>query len=173
MGSFIVFIVCKTWAFDPAAILVVHMNRFYKILLLWLLVAMLPLHAVSAGMPVSCTPAHHQAMQKTMHDGAHHPHAMHHSDDAGMAMQDHHNGLNTLHHAGPDDSAADVPTSSAHPHAGCSACSAGCIGAAAPPLALQATPASSGSDAVLVTPAPLVTGYTPGALDRPPKYFLA
>jgi hypothetical protein len=150
------------------------MNRLSKILLLWLLIAMLPLHAVGASMPMSCDPVHHQAMQKAAHDAAHQAHdGMHHQHDTSMAMHDHHHDVGQNHYAAPDDGVADASTSGLHPHAGCSACSAGCLGAAAPPLAWHATPAIVGSEAVLIAPSPLIAGYTPDRLDRPPRVILA
>lgn len=148
------------------------MNRIFKTLLLWLLVAVLPLHAVGASMPMSCTPAHHQAMQKAMQDSGHQGHAMHHQQDAGMSLHDSYADAGQMHHATSDHGTADGSASNAHPHAGCSACSAGCIGAAAPPLAWDTTPTFRGSEAVLLTPLPLVVGSPSTDLERPPKSLL-
>jgi hypothetical protein len=144
------------------------MNRFYKTLLLWLLVAMLPLHAVSAAMPMSCDPVHHKAMQVALQDDAHHQH-----HDMGTAAHGHHpHEAAHMTDAAADDAMTDSASSGAHPHAGCSACAASCIGAAAPPFALNSTPAFAGSEAVLLAPPPLVVGYTPTDLERPPRHIL-
>ncbi|TCS33113.1 hypothetical protein EDC30_11854 [Paucimonas lemoignei] len=149
------------------------MKRFFKTLMLWLLVAMLPLHAVGASMPMSCMPVHHQRMQHILHDNAPQGHGEHHRHETDMTAHDHHDA-GQVHHVSSDDGAADGSASSVQSHAGCSACAAGCIGAAAPPVAVMHTmPAFIGSEAVLVVPIPLVTGYTPDGLERPPKYILA
>jgi hypothetical protein len=150
------------------------MNRFFKTLLFWLLVAMLPYHAVAGAMPMSCDPVHHHALPRLMQDDAQHQHHQHHGQqDDGMAQHGHHHDLAQMDDAAADDGMADGSSSGAHAHAGCSACAAGCVGAAGPPFALNSTLAFGGSEAVFISPSPLVTGYTPAGLDRPPRDILA
>lgn len=169
MGSFIV-VLMPGYRQNHGAILADTMNRSFKTLLLWVLLAILPLHAVGAAMPMTCDPVHHRAMQMNQHD-------LHHHHQAGMAMHEHHHDAVQMHEvaSGHDmaDASADSSTGDGHPHAGCSACAAGCIGAAAPPLAQQSTPVLGGSEAVLVSPVHLIAGYTPASLDRPPRFLLA
>lgn len=161
------------------------MNRFLKTLLLWLLVAVLPLHAVGAAMPMSCDPLHHEAMPAAprgcAHAQSHRQDQDRHAEDrhhAGMAMHDDHHGADDaarLADASADAGMADGASSSSgvSSHAGNSACTAGCIGAAAPPSLWNPTPAVGGSEAVAASPATLVAGHTPGGLDRPPRHISA
>lgn len=149
------------------------MIRLFKTLLPWLLIAMLPLHAVSASMPMSCTPAHHKVWQTGIHNEAHQVHGMQHQHDTSLSAHGDHHDASQMHHAASDNSVADGSASSTQPHAGCSACAAGCIGAAAPPLAWQATPSFGGSEAVLLSPVPLAVGYPSADLERPPKTILS
>lgn len=143
------------------------MNHFYKTLLLWLLIAVLPLHAVAAAASVSCGPVHQQAMQVAAQDDAHHPH-----DGSATSHGNPHAAAKMLH-AAADSGAADGASPGTHQHATCSACTATCIGAAAPPSALNLTPTFSGSERVTVSPASLVVGMTSRDLERPPKNILA
>ena len=143
-----------------------QMPRFLKTFLLWLLFAALPLQGVAAAMQMSCGPmAHHDlagmATSAQTHNHDNHASASHrHDADADQA---------TDHLASPGEK------SSATKHAGssCSACAACCIGAVAPPAASLATPAYSSSLPSVVTPAPLVTGFIPAGLERPPKRITA
>jgi hypothetical protein len=147
------------------------MNRLLKTLLLWVLMAVLPLHALAASMGTSCGAIHHKAMEVVLQDPVHH--------DEGAAVHSHHN-----HHQQDDTEAAnslpDVPAADAaasgthHPqHSTCSACSASCMGAFALPSAPATTLVHNGSEMVTVSPAPLVTGYIPAGLERPPRQHFA
>lgn len=151
-----------------SAILVFHMKRFYKTLLLWLLVAVLPLHAAAGAMSVSCGPIHQQAMQVALMDDARH----HHDDSA--SSHSHHHDAAQMRNVALDAGDVGNASSETHHHANCNACTATCIGAAAPPSVLfNATPAFTGSEMVTVSPASLATGDTLGGLERPPKHILA
>lgn len=142
------------------------MNRFLKTFLLWLLFAALPLQGVAAAMQMSCGP-------------------MEHHDSAGIVTSaqthNHDNQAFVSHrHDGDEDNAADHlaspgEKSSVTEHAGssCSACAACCVGAVAPPVASLLTPAYSSSLPSVVTPTPLVTGFIPAGLERPPKRITA
>ena len=124
------------------------MNRTFKTFLLWLLMAVLPLHAAAASIGMSCAPVHGKAAQ-------------HHGATAGEHA-DHDAGHAAHHDEAPE---ADPPQS----HSTCSACSALCIGAVAPPSASPFLPSFDGSDAVVVAPATLVTGFIPEGPQRPPR----
>lgn len=144
------------------------MKRFYKTFLLWLLVAVLPLHAAAGALSMSCGPIHQQAMQVALIDDAHHHH------DASDPSHSHHHDAAQMTKAAADSADAGNASPESHHHANCNACTATCIGAAAPPSALfNATPAFNGSEMVTVSPASLATGDTPGGLERPPKHILA
>lgn len=55
-------------------------------------------------------------------------------------------------------------------HSSCSACSAFCAGAVAPPSFSLPLPAFEGSDAILVVHADFVAGFIPDGLRRPPRH---
>jgi len=60
-----------------------------------------------------------------------------------------------------------------HEHSTCSACATCCIGAVAPPSVAVMTSAYSSPLPAIVTPTPLVTGFIPAGLERPPKRITA
>lgn len=138
------------------------MNRSIKRFLVWLLMAILPLHAMAASVGMSCVPGQRQLSQHVEAVAL-----MHHDADAGMHA---HHGA----HASDADQAGAVDHAShdkaeKQTHSSCSACSVLCIGAAAPPSAFLAVPAFEGSDAFLISPATLVPGFIPDGLQRPPR----
>ncbi|MFC5479661.1 hypothetical protein [Massilia suwonensis] len=146
------------------------MNRSIKTFLVWLLMAILPLHAMAASVGMSCVPGQRQLSQQVetvaaSHHGMHHD--MRHNVDAGMHA---HHGAQAS-----DAGAADASKHAAHDkaeqqtHSSCSACSMLCIGAAAPPSAFLAVPSFDGTDAFLISPAALVPGFIPDGLQRPPR----
>jgi hypothetical protein len=138
------------------------MNRLLTTLLVWLLMAALPLHAVAATMELSC--AHSQQQ----HAAAAHAHP--HADHAAADVDEH------ARHGGHGEHAAEAAAADNAPgagsmlsHASCSACSAFCVGAVAPPSASLPLPSFDGSDVVVVAPADFGTGFIPDGLQRPPR----
>lgn len=138
------------------------MIRALKTLMVWLLLAVLPLQAVAAGR-VSCGQDSQQASQ-----GSHHGAAAHHD---GMA--DAHAGHGSAHasqeHASPGHAQASDEDGAQKPHSTCSACSSFCLGAFAPPSTQLSVPAFDGSDAVLVAPASFAVGFIQDGPQRPPR----
>lgn len=137
------------------------MNRSVKTFLVWLLMVVLPLHAAAASVGMSCAPTGRHPVQHL----------------AGAAMAQHQGGgdVHAHHGGGHADSAAHEADSSAQDlvkktHSSCSACSALCIGAVAPPSAFLPLPTFDGSEAVAVAPARLVAGFIPDGLQRPPRH---
>jgi hypothetical protein len=141
------------------------MNRTVKTFLVWLLMLVLPLHAVAANVGMACAPLKRQAVHM-MAANAHH-------GDAGNARDTH------AHHGGghasdaasathDGDSSATEPGKKAH--SSCSACSALCIGAVAPPSAFLPMPSFDGSDAVALAPVRFAAGFIPDGLQRPPRH---
>jgi hypothetical protein len=137
------------------------MNRFLKTLMLWLLLAALPLQGVAAAMQTPCG-------------------LMKHGDPAetAMSVQLHQHGgeVMTMSDTVATDIGAAAPAMSHdaspgddHEHGTCSACASCCMSAAAPPAAAVITPTYSNSLPSVVTPAPLLTGFVPAGLERPPK----
>ncbi|WP_313704792.1 hypothetical protein [Massilia sp.] len=157
------------------------MNRLLTTLLIWLLMAALPLHAAAASINMSCAPVpQHVAAQPGGHEAhglhaapadahAHHgapvAHAAHHDSAADSGHQ-------SGHHSSAD-SGADQDTSQSKAgklsHSSCSACSAFCAGAVAPPSISLFLPFLDGSEAVRVPPADLLAGFIPDGLQRPPR----
>jgi hypothetical protein len=139
------------------------MNRFLKTLMLWLLLAALPLQGIAAAMQTPCGP-------------------MERSDSAETAMsvlQPHQHGGEVMAMSEPvasDRGAVAAPAMSHdkspgddHEHGTCSACASCCMSAGAPPSAAVITPTYSNSLPSVVTPAPSLTGFVPAGLERPPK----
>ena len=137
------------------------MNCIFKKLLIWLLVALLPLQAVAGSFGMTCAPVHQQSSQDVQrHVGVDHDmmagaHGGHHGEHASQAstpaMQ-------------PSDHHADKLS-----HSSCSACSAFCIGAVAPPSSLLPAPTFDGTDAVIVSPAVFAVAFIQDGPQRPPR----
>lgn len=144
------------------AILGPTMNRSLTTFLVWLLMAILPLHAIAASVGMSCAPDKRQASQNialaapTHHDAGADMHAHHgaHASDTNEAAPDTHDS-----HGKADGQA----------HSSCSACSALCIGAVAPPPPFLAVPAFDGTDVLLISSSTPVPGFIPDGLQRPPR----
>ncbi|XYJ08525.1 hypothetical protein ACSUZJ_14010 [Telluria sp. B2] len=138
------------------------MNRLLTTLLVWLLMAALPLHAAAASINMSCAPVPSPAPAVPV--AGHAMHATH--DDSHGEADAHHGG-----HAA--DAASDNDDTHAKAgklkHSSCSACSAFCAGAVAPPSFSLPLPAFEGSEAILVTRADSVAGFIPDGLRRPPR----
>jgi hypothetical protein len=139
------------------------MNRTFRRLLLWLLMAVLPIQGLAAVMKATCGPNHQSSLPAAAAEDHHH---------AGHAAPSRHHDA-TGHPAAGEQIAqtADVSISPQDNHAGsyCSACAACCVGAGAPPPAMHRTLVHSSSAAVKISPAPLVTGFIPDGLERPPR----
>ena len=137
------------------------MNRALKTLLVWLLMAILPLQAFAASVGMSCAPNHREtgALLEPAKPARH---------DMGADMHAHHGD-----HAAAGDVASDTHTPDAQAehqgHSSCSACSALCIGAVAPPSAFLSIPTFDGSDAFRASPSAIVSGFIPDGPQRPPR----
>ena len=137
------------------------MNRTLKTLLLWLLMAVLPLNAVAAAMGMSCSAVHDRARQAASVDAVE------------RQASDH-----SAHHAAGHEATAAQPgvatdTGDQSEHSTCSACSAFCVGAVAPPPAVIPAPSTNGSEIVVMSPAPWVAGFVPDGHKRPPRHLSA
>jgi len=134
------------------------MHRTLKTLLLLLLIAALPLQGAAAAMRLSCGPAqHHPPAQAASATGAHYHHAAVAHSDSG-------------HSAFDAASAEQTPAvQDGHAHSYCSACAACCVGAAAPLSSSIPTAPPKVSEFIAVAPAPLLAGFIPTSLERPPR----
>lgn len=135
-----------------------EMNRVFKTFMLWLLLAALPLQGFAAAVQASCSQmAHHGSSEMVMQTESHD----HEGDGA----------------ANPETVAATKSSGGSvdakHKSSFCSACATCCVGAAAPPSFSVLTPVYSNSLPVVFSPAPLVAGFIPAGLERPPKRITA
>ncbi len=126
------------------------MNRILVRLLLWCLLAALPLQGFAAALRICGD--HTAPKTAQMHEAGHDHHEM------------------TAEHAAEQHADADAPTQDCLDDSSCSACAACCIGACAPPSWPSLPTISHESAPVALTPAPLVSGYIPGGLERPPRH---
>jgi hypothetical protein len=139
----------------------------FKTFLLWLLIAALPLQGFAAVISSSCGPEQQWTAPTSGSDQA---------DEATDILESH-------HHAGGMDSNAKAFSAESGSHASdhghhhktafCGTCGTCCAGAFALTSAVSWPPAVVQSGAQVVAPAPLVTGFVPDGLERPPRPFSA
>ena len=132
------------------------MNRLLKALLLWLLIAALPVQGFPAALPMHCAPSLQHVLAAD--DAAGHQH--------GVPMMQAQSG-----HAVAHASLAMDQSPAAHPHTGsfCSACAACCISATALPAVAISTPVHGASQPVVVSSTLVATDYITAGLERPPR----
>ncbi|HYD81868.1 MAG TPA: hypothetical protein VEC06_18865 [Paucimonas sp.] len=144
------------------------MHRALKSFLIWLLLAALPIQGIAAAAMLSC-----RAMQsvaatpEAAHaEHAHHGNAAHAQHEAfdETALADRTDDADGAHSGHHSSGKHDASTS-------CSACAACCIGAAPLPAASNWAAVPNGSEAVVVAPVPLMTGFIPAGLERPPRFL--
>lgn len=164
-----------------------RMSRLLNSLLIWLLLAALPIQGMAAVVNASCAAgaddAHAVMTSASVHAGpdmnmaatadthrndAHHQ-DLHHPRMLMAATDD--VSVHAGHHVSTQP--GDHGHSSTHAHAGCSACASCCFGASAPPPAALTPTAIGHSDAVALSPSPLFVGFIPPALERPPRRLAA
>lgn len=134
------------------------MNRVLKTFLLWLLLAALPLQGFAAAVQTSCDPlAHHGSSEIGIQAQSHH----HESDDATEPSTE----------ASAKLTGDSVGTK--HKSSFCSACATCCVGAVAPPSVSLLIRVYSSAFPVVSSLSPLVTGFIPAGLERPPKRITA
>jgi hypothetical protein len=143
------------------------MRRFFKTFLLWLLMAALPLQGFAAGIGTSCGQvAHHGPSESVVPARPHH-------HDGNAATTAHHHDAGAHSASMPHPMSADKSAGTSHAHYSCGACMACCHGVAAPASISFLTPGYSDSLPTVIAPAPLVTGFIPAGLERPPKRIAA
>lgn len=143
------------------------MKPTVKTLLVWLLMLVLPLHAVAANVGMACalgsatldmTASVAAAGKGPHHEG--HALATGHLDGAHA---------DAVQADGAQDDGCCGNDGASKGHSSCSACSVLCIGAAAPPSSFLPLPTFDGSEAVALLPAPFAAGFIPDGLQRPPR----
>lgn len=138
------------------------MIHVLKTLLIWLIIAALPLQGVAAVRKQSCGPQHHSAVQVAS--------AQHHDQEMNAQYHDHAAADSHVIHTASDaksEAASSVKSSY------CSACVACCVGASAPPTELRFPVASLQPQTLLPSPKSWLVGFIPSSLERPPKSISA
>jgi hypothetical protein len=145
------------------------MHRFFKTVLLWLLMAALPIQGLAAVVKASCGQTHHALMSATTptaQDAAVNQHS--HSDGATHSHPAHATGAPVQANVPADISTVpDVKSSY------CSACAACCFGAVAPPVSALKTPEPDFFERAVPALTSRLASHIPPSLERPPRYFLA
>lgn len=143
------------------------MNRSLKTLLLWLIIAALPIQGLAAAMQASCGSAHHGTLSVTVETAGHHLH--------GAAVPGHDDSDVASVEVGSNSSLTADQSSTTHQEKStfCSACAACCVGAIAPPSAAIFTPTHSSSELFVTCDSPSAFGFFPAGLERPPKIISA
>lgn len=145
-------------------------------IVMWLLIAVLPVQGIAAATMVSCGPEHKAAvagmagmkgvaLASPDHDHTEAAPAHHHDDQASKSGDaDEHVADASSDHADP-----------AHKHgtSSCSACGACCIGAAILPATPDWVPHRPGSEPVLSLPASAILSHIAAGLERPPRFAFA
>lgn len=139
------------------------MKRIFKTCLLWLLVATLPLQGLAAAIQTSCEPTHHDELEISVDGNVHH-----HDGAAILELDD----AVATHHSVPDLSSTSDDSSTPHKHH-ISLCAACCVGASTFTASALFTASYISSELVFVSPSPLITGFIPTGLERPPKRISA
>lgn len=137
----------------------IYLMKRFRTFLLWLMIALLPLHAMAAGLAMSCSDMHGKPASTAMHHQADAPAGSHHASPADHGAA----------HAAPADhgDAADADDEGAH---SCSVCSAFCSVPAVPASVLIAVPDYDGSESLLATPFTPLTGFIPEGPRRPTRH---
>ncbi len=154
----------------------ITMIRVLKSLLLWLLVAALPLQGLAAVMKASCGPAHHlpsMTMQVGTTAHAHSgdmPHD-HHSNPGHPHEDGAHEEQHAMHAGAASDTTPAAAAEQQATSSTCGACASCCVGAAAPPGAAIQTPATNLSEIMIRSPISRIAGYVPPSLERPPRFY--
>ena len=129
--------------------------------LLWLLICLVPLQGIAASARSSCGPDHQLASFSS--DALAH--------DIGNGTS-HHDAMLHAHAAPADASHTETGVDHAHKHksAFCGTCGSCCIGAIALPSKTDWELPATTVSIDIISPAPLLTGYIPNGLERPPRY---
>lgn len=150
------------------------MDRFFKQLLLWFLIAALPIQGVAAVIKANCGPRHHTVSVSAAADSARamqHMHRLHEEHDVSHI----HSALEVTgtQVLTDGDSSTEPVSAGNHYTSYCSACAACCTGAVAPPVSFLAVPIPDSVEEVVISPAVSYLGFIPPSLERPPKTFSA
>lgn len=145
------------------------MTRRFRLLFVWLLLALLPIQGMSASMRMTCAAEHslgNGAEEQIVGKAPGTTHTPHHHH-AGMSASEMAAGLASHNDAGHHEHGNH------HKHVSCSNCGACCVGAFALPTTLSMAITNVRASVEIVSPSPLVTGFIPDGLERPPRQISA
>jgi len=140
----------------------IYMRPFVRILMLWILIVSLPVQGIAAAITSPCTMVHSSSTSPdvtVMDDCDEHEMTMPMAESKAKA------------NASADAAHQDTPcdNGSHQKHSSCRACSAGYVGASAPPpFAVAAFPAEQFATDY-VSPISSFTGWIPSRIERPPR----
>lgn len=131
------------------------MRSLVRLVMLWILIVSLPVQGIAASVKLPCTMSHASAVsQAEVSDDCH---------EAGMVM--------TTAHVSDVSAHQDMPCDqgSHQKHSTCRACSACCVGAAAPPPFEMSVPPVEHFANDYISPTSSITGWIPSRIERPPR----
>lgn len=146
------------------------MLRVLKTLLLWLLIAALPIQGAAAVIKASCGPRHHSASVEFNVPEHHHSAdttAHNHAFEDATALEKQAQVSDTVTVSKTDQS-AKLPLNSF-----CSACAACCAGAVAPPPTVSLAPTFVLVETAVRPSVESFTGFVPAGPERPPRHASA
>jgi hypothetical protein len=138
------------------------MRSLFRIVMLWIVIASLPVQGIAAAIKLPCTMAHTGAASPGVEP-------MDDCDEPGMAMSAAQPGMQEQVIASTDRQATPCDKDSGQKHSSCRSC-AGChMGTFAPPSFAGAAPASAHFTYDYSSPASSFKGWIPARIDRPPR----
>jgi hypothetical protein len=145
------------------------MKRVFRQLLIWLLLALLPLQGTAAGVLMTCAAGH--GLTPTSDQASH-------AGQQATTVHQHHSEMTADEMATTPcahNDADHAPTDQSHHHKqfSCSNCGSCCIGALALPASLNVSLQSAKTPVDIVSPPALVAGFIPDGLERPPRNITA
>lgn len=144
------------------------MTRNLKKLLLWLLIAVLPIQGFAAAIQRSCSMRSMVVAAVAVTSVQEHSKNEH----AAPGHMQHSAGHEACAEASPDSDAKPVH-GHGYKHGSCSACASCCVGAAAPPALLSFDFPSIFPEVRHSSGLPVVVGFIPDSLERPPRHLAA
>lgn len=143
------------------------MVRSLRLLLIWLLIAVLPMQAIAAGVRMACVVEADLVVPKVATASIAQASASEHHHHAGMSGEEMDaKPIPDIHNHATDHS-------NHHKNATCSSCGSCCVGVFAllAPLSIALNDARALVE--IISPPPLVTGFIPNGLERPPRQISA
>ena len=141
------------------------MIRNARFVVIWLLAFLLPLQGLAAGVRMTCVAQHTVMMEVAIQ-----------VTTVNMAVHQHHEGMSSYEMVASQDSGKDVSQSEHTKHnksSSCNSCGSCCIAAFAPSAPLNLSLIDVKTSVEIVSPTPLVTGFIPDGLERPPRQISA